>query len=309
MKLGVNGSRTRSTPRGHAAAVGAARVLGLTGTKFGCGMAQCGACTVHARRPAPRRASRSRRVARQAVTTIEGLRPDGSHPVQQAWIEEDVLQCGYCQSGQIMTAAALLKASRSRPTRTSTRDVRQRLPLRDVPAHPRAMHRAAELRGSGDERRRSLGRRRFLRRHPRRGGALIIGVPASRPTPRRARAQDTTPAEPPLPPNAFLRIGTRRDGDRDPLAHAEMGQGVWTALAMLVAEELDATGAGRSSTRRPLPLRAPRLRHPDDRRLDERPGRVRPLPPGGRVPRDMLVAAAAARWGSRPATAAPRHGA
>jgi isoquinoline 1-oxidoreductase alpha subunit len=87
-------------------------VLGLTGTKYGCGIAQCGACTIHVEG----RAVRScvvpvAAVERKAVTTIEGLSPDGSHPVQQAWLKHDVPQCGYCQSGMIMAAAALLQAN------------------------------------------------------------------------------------------------------------------------------------------------------------------------------------------------------
>ena len=88
--------------------------LGLTGTKFGCGVALCGACTVHL----DGRAVRSCQTAVQAVsgkhvTTVEGLSADGSHPVQRAWIEEDVPQCGYCQSGQMMSAAALLTTTAS----------------------------------------------------------------------------------------------------------------------------------------------------------------------------------------------------
>jgi isoquinoline 1-oxidoreductase alpha subunit len=87
-------------------------VLGLTGTKYGCGIAQCGACTVHVEG----RAVRScvvpvATVEQKAVTTIEGLSPDGSHPVQQAWLKHDVPQCGYCQTGMIMAAAALLQAN------------------------------------------------------------------------------------------------------------------------------------------------------------------------------------------------------
>lgn len=83
--------------------------LGMTGTKFGCGMSLCGACTVHID-GAPVRACVTpvSSVAAKKVTTIEGLSADRSHPIQQAWIAEDVPQCGYCQSGQIMTAAALL---------------------------------------------------------------------------------------------------------------------------------------------------------------------------------------------------------
>ncbi|WP_053234471.1 (2Fe-2S)-binding protein [Sandaracinus amylolyticus] len=84
-------------------------VLALTGTKYGCGIAQCGACTVHVDGEAVRSCvTPVSSVAGRAVTTIEGLSPDRSHPVQRAWIAEDVPQCGYCQSGQIMGAAALL---------------------------------------------------------------------------------------------------------------------------------------------------------------------------------------------------------
>jgi isoquinoline 1-oxidoreductase alpha subunit len=90
--------------------------LGLRGTKFGCGIAQCGACTVHLRGNAVRSCQTPvSAVAGAEVTTIEGLSPDGSHPLQQAWREIDVPQCGYCQAGQIMSAAALL-ASTPAPT-------------------------------------------------------------------------------------------------------------------------------------------------------------------------------------------------
>ena len=85
-------------------------VLHLTGTKFGCGMAQCGACTVHLNGDAVRSCvTPVKRAENQTVTTIEGLSTDFSHPLQQAWIAEDVPQCGYCQSGQLMAAAVLLK--------------------------------------------------------------------------------------------------------------------------------------------------------------------------------------------------------
>ena len=83
--------------------------LDLTGTKFGCGMALCGACTVHIDGEAARSCiTPVSSVQGKKVTTIEGLSADGSHPVQKAWIAEDVPQCGYCQSGQIMSAVALL---------------------------------------------------------------------------------------------------------------------------------------------------------------------------------------------------------
>jgi aerobic-type carbon monoxide dehydrogenase small subunit (CoxS/CutS family) len=83
--------------------------LELTGTKYSCGIAQCGACMVHIDgAPTPACVTPIEAVAERTVTTIEGLSPDSSHPLQQAWIELDVPQCGYCQSGQLMTAAALL---------------------------------------------------------------------------------------------------------------------------------------------------------------------------------------------------------
>ena len=84
-------------------------VLGMTGTKFGCGIAQCGSCTVHVNGEPMRSCSLPvSAAAGKRVVTIEGLSPDGSHPVQKAWVEHQVPQCGYCQSGQIMAAAALL---------------------------------------------------------------------------------------------------------------------------------------------------------------------------------------------------------
>lgn len=85
-------------------------LVGLTGTKYGCGISQCGACTVHLNNNPVRSCSLPvSAVANQAITTIEGLSPDSSHPIQKAWITEQVPQCGYCQSGQIMAAAALLR--------------------------------------------------------------------------------------------------------------------------------------------------------------------------------------------------------
>jgi isoquinoline 1-oxidoreductase alpha subunit len=90
--------------------------LGMTGTKFGCGSAQCGACTVHLNGVAVRSCIYpAAAVEGQKVTTIEGLSPDGKHPLQQAWVQHNVPQCGYCQSGQIMSAAALL-AQNPHPT-------------------------------------------------------------------------------------------------------------------------------------------------------------------------------------------------
>ena len=85
-------------------------LLGFTGTKFGCGMAQCGACTVHLDgQPVRSCVTPVSTVGTRKVRTIEGISPDGSHPVQRAWAQADVVQCGYCQSGQIMSAVALLE--------------------------------------------------------------------------------------------------------------------------------------------------------------------------------------------------------
>jgi isoquinoline 1-oxidoreductase alpha subunit len=91
-------------------------VIGLTGTKFGCGMMQCGACTVHVDGVAMRSCvTPAASLAGKKITTIEGLSADANHAVQRAWIETDVVQCGYCQSGQVMAAAALL-AQKPKPT-------------------------------------------------------------------------------------------------------------------------------------------------------------------------------------------------
>jgi len=97
--------------------------LGLTGTKYGCGIAQCGACTVHIAGVPTRSCVRpvSSIAATEQITTIEGLSPDGSHPLQKAWVQLDVPQCGFCQSGMLMTAAALMK-SKPQP---SEQDVRE----------------------------------------------------------------------------------------------------------------------------------------------------------------------------------------
>ncbi len=109
-------------------------LLGMTGTKFGCGMALCGCCTVHVNgQPIRSCVTPISTVAGKSVTTIEGLSSDNSHPVQRAWIEVDVPQCGYCQSGQIMTAAGLLQEDCPSHRRRHRRGhARQHLPLRDL---------------------------------------------------------------------------------------------------------------------------------------------------------------------------------
>jgi aerobic-type carbon monoxide dehydrogenase small subunit (CoxS/CutS family) len=112
MKLDINGTaREVDAPPDMPLLWVLRDLVGLPGTKFGCGMAQCGACTVHLDgKPVRSCVTPVSSVGARKVTTIEGLSPDASHPVQRAWAEADVVQCGYCQSGQIMTAVALLEA-------------------------------------------------------------------------------------------------------------------------------------------------------------------------------------------------------
>jgi isoquinoline 1-oxidoreductase subunit alpha len=124
--------------------------LNLTGTKFGCGMALCGACTVHINGEATRSCiTPISAVAGKKITTIEGLSTDGSHPVQQAWMEEDVPQCGYCQSGQIMSAVALL-TKKPKPTDADIDDFMSGNICRcgTYQRIRKAIHRAADLQTS-----------------------------------------------------------------------------------------------------------------------------------------------------------------
>jgi isoquinoline 1-oxidoreductase alpha subunit len=127
--------------------------LGLTGTKFGCGRSICGACTVHVDGQATRSCvTPVSSVSGKEVTTIEGLSPDGSHPVQQAWIAENVPQCGYCQPGQIMAAAALL-AQNQKP---SDADIDKAMSgnicrCGTYQRIRRAVHRAAQIMARGEK--------------------------------------------------------------------------------------------------------------------------------------------------------------
>ncbi len=127
--------------------------LGLTGTKYGCGISQCGVCTVHVDGEATRSCGIPvSSVAGKEITTIEGLAKKGMHPVQQAWIDEDVPQCGYCHSGQIMTAAALL----SKNPRPSDADIDRAMTgnlcrCGTYQRIRRAIHRAAEVMAKGGQ--------------------------------------------------------------------------------------------------------------------------------------------------------------
>jgi isoquinoline 1-oxidoreductase subunit alpha len=121
-------------------------VVGLTGTKYGCGIAQCGACTVHINGQPIRSCSVPiASVDRASITTIEGLSPDGKHPVQQAWIAEDVPQCGYCQSGQIMAVAAFLTDHPSPTDADIDANITNICRCGTYERMRRAIHRAADL--------------------------------------------------------------------------------------------------------------------------------------------------------------------
>ncbi len=117
IEFSLNGKKVSAEVEGETPLLWVLRdTLGLMGTKYGCGIAQCGACTVHVDGTAQRSCVvTAQAVAGKSVTTIEGLSPDRSHALQKAWIAEQVPQCGYCQSGQLMQAAALLK-SKPNPT-------------------------------------------------------------------------------------------------------------------------------------------------------------------------------------------------
>jgi isoquinoline 1-oxidoreductase alpha subunit len=126
-------------------------VLGLTGTKYGCGVAQCGACTIHLDREAIRSCiTPVSKVANKSITTIEGLSVDNSHPLQVAWLLEDAPQCGYCQSGQLMSAAKLLQET-PEPTDQDIDDAMSGNICRcgSYPRIKKAIHTAARLQKQG----------------------------------------------------------------------------------------------------------------------------------------------------------------
>jgi isoquinoline 1-oxidoreductase beta subunit len=305
--------------------------LNLTGTKFGCGMALCGACTVHVDGKATRSCvTPVSTVAGKRVTTIEGLSADRSHPVQRAWVELDVPQCGYCQSGQIMSAAALL-AKKPQPSDEEIDEAMAGNICR-CGTYLRiraAIHRAAELHSGSAPRRRGLqpgaeasslaesvecaaaalvpaavlagdaargprSRRAFLKVASAGAAGLVLAFYL----PEHAEALAAADAPAVFAPNAWIRVGAD-DTVTLIIDKSEMGQGVMTSLSMLLAEELEcdwkkiraefapaakayfnplfgAQGTGGSTSVR---------------------ASWTPLSKAGAAAREMLIAAAAERWG------------
>ena len=289
MQVTINGGRVRSTCPPDMPLLWVLRdVLGMTGTKFGCGMALCGACTVHLDgQPIRSCVTPVARRGRQAITTIEaiGETPNGER-VQEAWLDLDVVQCGYCQSGQIMSAAALLGEQSA-----SERRRHRRGPWRATSvaaARIRASAAAIKQRvreGSLTMARDSVSRRTFLKASAAAGGGLLLSFAA----PRQAAGRGQPSARPPRPDSRPTpSSGSIRTGPSTLIIQqVEIGQSTYTSMPMLIAEELEVALDQvhlEHAPRRRRALRERTARIPGDRRLDfgaDRLGRrcAGPAPP------------------------------
>ena len=271
--------------------------MGLKGTKFGCGMAQCGACTVLLDgQPIRSCITPISSIGTSAVTTIESLPRDGSHPLQRAWMELDVPQCGYCQAGQLMAASALLKATPN-PTDAADRrgDERQRLPLRHLPSDQAGHQVGGERRKeglvmAGTLKDPKLDRRAFLQVSAVAGGGLLIGLYTPDVLAQRGGGPGGSAAS--LAPNTYITI--HPDNTFTIIAkNPETGQGIRTALPMIIADEFDVDWAQVKIQQADLDPKYGGQIEGGSRAIPSNYQNMRLVGAGGRL---LMLAAAAQQW-------------
>ena len=242
--------------------------LGLTGTKYGCGIAACGACTVHVGGTAdcaPARSRCSDLREDEEIVTIEGLSPDRTHPMQQAWAELDVPQCGYCQSGQIMAAAALLAENPEPTDEDITRRDDEHLPLRHLQPDPgghQARLGTAVREGRDDDRTAFADPPRLPRRTTAAAGGFALGFRMSGASRRMPGQPEPRPRSTPgcvIQPDdtVVIRVARHRDG----AGHADRPRPARRRRARRRLGEGDLGISDAGPERRPRPglgrLRAP----------------------------------------------------